>query len=233
MEVSGYFRAPVAMGLSSRPGPDNWRSLQHAGVVRPNRTVDAELFQLRLHATARARLGGGLQSTQRRSMFDARSGDGYWFQSVGFRNRMQHGTGPWPISRSTRTSLLPTQRTFAHGGGLFGRALGISRSTTPSCSGAFAKIGEQLKLTVPLPSGLTVSVVQSFGTGRDGSFNYLAPPFYGAITGLDLLTWAKRQLTYRSTGRRTPLQHPVDGRPQLGSSNHARTMKVYARRRPI
>jgi hypothetical protein len=39
--------------------------------------------------------------------------------------------------------------------------------------------------------------VHGFGTGRDGSFNYLAPPFYGAITGLDLLTWANVELTYK------------------------------------
>src|SRR5882724_6491254 len=41
MEVSGYFRAPVAMGLSSRPGPDNMAGPSSTQVsYGPNRTVD-------------------------------------------------------------------------------------------------------------------------------------------------------------------------------------------------
>ncbi|HVZ30945.1 MAG TPA: hypothetical protein VG963_00880, partial [Polyangiaceae bacterium] len=65
--------------------------------------------------------------------------------------------------------------------------------------GRFRQIGEQLKLTVPVNQDLTLALVQGFGTGRDGSFNYVAPPFYGAITGLDLLTWEHLELTYRDS----------------------------------
>jgi len=52
-------------------------------------------------------------------------------------------------------------------------------------------------LTIPVNPDLTVTVVEGFGTGRDGSFNYGAPPFYGAQTGLDLLTWENVQLLYK------------------------------------
>jgi hypothetical protein len=51
-------------------------------------------------------------------------------------------------------------------------------------------------VTVPLNLGLTLAMVLGFGTGRDGSFNVQAPAFYGANTGLDLITYINAQLTH-------------------------------------
>jgi hypothetical protein len=49
---------------------------------------------------------------------------------------------------------------------------------------------------VPFSPDFTATLVQGFGTGRDGSFQYLAPPFYGATVGADLMTYENLELTY-------------------------------------
>jgi hypothetical protein len=64
--------------------------------------------------------------------------------------------------------------------------------------GRFRHVGEQLKLTVPFPSELKVSLTQGFGAGRDGSYIYgINPPIYGAKTGLDLIHYEHLALSYK------------------------------------
>src|SRR4051812_47710153 len=44
-EVSGYFRAPVSLAISSRPGPDNLTGPASTQVsYGPNRTVDSNYY---------------------------------------------------------------------------------------------------------------------------------------------------------------------------------------------
>src|SRR4029079_13007488 len=66
--------------------------------------------------------------------------------------------------------------------------------------GRFRQLGAQLRLTIPLPRAWTLIGTHGFGTGRDGSFNPGSPPFYGAITALDLLTYHNWQVTYKKYG---------------------------------
>jgi hypothetical protein len=65
--------------------------------------------------------------------------------------------------------------------------------------GRFRQIGEQLKFALPLSSDLAVTLVQGFGTNRDGSYNYtvIGNPLYAATTGLDLLQYENIRLTYK------------------------------------
>src|SRR5207302_1689621 len=45
IDVNGYFRAPMALGLSERPGPDNLSGPSSLQVsYGPNRTVDANYY---------------------------------------------------------------------------------------------------------------------------------------------------------------------------------------------
>ena len=140
-DVNGYFRAPMALGISSRPGPDNMTGPSSTQVsYGPNRTVDCELLQLRLHAAAGTGLGGGLRPRKEEARRRRGRMDGV-LVSVGRASGTPTPPGPrvWPISRSTRTSRTATSsRTSRSRWGPFGRTLDISRSTTPTRSGAFA-----------------------------------------------------------------------------------------------
>ena len=45
VDVNGYFRAPMALGISSRPGPDNMIGPPSTQVsYGPNRTIDSNYF---------------------------------------------------------------------------------------------------------------------------------------------------------------------------------------------
>jgi hypothetical protein len=60
------------------------------------------------------------------------------------------------------------------------------------------QLGEQLRLTIPFNPDLTMTLVQGFGTNRDGSFNYTVnPPIYGSTTGMDLIHYDNVQLTFK------------------------------------
>jgi hypothetical protein len=63
--------------------------------------------------------------------------------------------------------------------------------------GRFRQLGEQLKLTVPVNPDLTLTVVQGFGTGRDGNFNLGSPPPYQATVGLSLLHYEHVSVAYK------------------------------------
>jgi len=199
MEVSGYFRAPVAMGLSSRPGPDNMAGPSSTQVsYGPNRTVDASYFSFAYTRLQEQDWAEVFIHAKKKHVDAAVGWMGYWFQSVGFRNPdAAWAPGVAYLALDTDFAVADLKPNIALTVGAFWPGFGYFEKYDTFMLGRFRQIGEQLKLTVPLPSGLTVSVVQGFGTGRDGSFNYLAPPFYGAITGLDLLTWANVQLTYQ------------------------------------
>ena len=134
IDVNGYFRAPMALGISSRPGPDSqdpdWkagRSPEHAGVLRAESDGRLELLQLRLHAPAGAGLGGGLrprpeEARRRRGRVDGvlvpvgrvpelRRGLG---TGAGLC-RARHGLRGWRASnRTSRSRRGPGGRSFGY-----------------------------------------------------------------------------------------------------------------------
>jgi hypothetical protein len=65
--------------------------------------------------------------------------------------------------------------------------------------GRFRQMGEELKLTIPFESGLTLAVTEGFGTARDGSFNYSIGnnPLYAGQSNLDLLAWFNVQVLFQ------------------------------------
>jgi len=197
-EVTGYFRAPISMGISPRASPDDMNGPKHRQVsYGPNRTVDssywsfaytrlqeqdwAEVFIHEKHKHAEAVVGWM----------------GYWFQAVGFRNPdAAWAPGVAYLTLDTDFEVGSVKPNAALTVGAFWPGYGYFAKYDTFTLGRFRQIGELAKLTLPI-SDVAVTLAQGFGTGRDGSFNYLAPPFYGAITGLDLLAWANVRVAYK------------------------------------
>ena len=197
-EVHGYFRAPVAMGLSSRPGPDDMAGASHTQVsYGPNRTVDSSYYSF-AYTRLQEQDWAEVFIHEKKKHVDAAVGwMGYWYQSAGFRNPDAAWVpGMAYLTLDTDFDLAGLQPNVAVTLGAWWPSFGAFPKYDTYLLGRFRQIGEQVQLTVPVRQDLTLSVVHGFGTGRDGSFNYGAPPFYGASTALDLLTWVNLGLSY-------------------------------------
>jgi hypothetical protein len=195
--LTGYFRAPLALGISTRPNPDNPSGPHNVQIsYGPNRTVDAnyyaftytrlqeqdwtELFIHEKHKHAEAVIG----------MM------GYWYQSSGFRNPdASWFPGMAYLTLDTDFKALGSKPNIALTMGAFWPKFGYFEKYDTYTLGRFRQLGEQLKLTAPVSPGVTVTATQGFGTVRDGSFSYLAPAYYGSIVGVDLITYENLQLT--------------------------------------
>jgi hypothetical protein len=198
-EVSGYFRAPIAIGVSSRPGPDDMNGPSSTQLsYGPNRTIDASYFSF-AYTRLQEQDWAELFVHAKRKHVDAAVGwMGYWFQSVGFRNPdAAWSPGLAYLSVDTDFELASLKPNVAVTVGAWWPAFGSFPKYDTYTLGRFRQIGEQVKLTVPINPDFTVEAIEGFGTGRDGSFNVLAPPFYGSITGLDLLTWENVRLLFK------------------------------------
>jgi hypothetical protein len=199
-DVTGYFRAPIIMGISSRPGPDNPTGPSSTQVsYGPNRIVDWNYYSF-AYTRLQEQDWAELFVHERKKHVDAAIGwMGYWYQSAGFRNPdAAWAPGMAYLTLDTDFKLSDTVNpNIAATVGAWWPKFGYHEKYDTYTLGRFRQIGSQLKLTAPINPDLTIAVVGGFGTNRDGSFNYLAPPFYGAIVGLDLITWWNLQFIYR------------------------------------
>ncbi len=200
-EVTGYFRAPVIMGISSRPGPDNPMGPSSTQVsYGPNRIMDWNYYSF-AYTRLQEQDWAELFVHERKKHVDAVVGwMGYWYQSVGFRNPDAAWVpGMAYLTLDTDFKLTDTiMPNIAATVGAWWPKFGYAEKYDTYTLGRFRQIGEQIKLTIPLNPDLTIIGVEGFGTNRDGSFNYGAPPFYGSIVGLDLMTWWNLQLIYKN-----------------------------------
>jgi hypothetical protein len=198
--VNGYFRAPMSLGISSRPGPDNPTGPADTQVsYGPNRTVDSSYYsfaytRLQEQDWAEIFVHAGTKHV------DAAVGwMGYWFQAVGFRNYdAAWAPGLAYLALDTDFKVAGLNPNITLTAGAWWPKFGYFEKYDTYTLGRFRQLGEQLKLTIPLPSDHTLVLVNGFGTGRDGSFNPGSPPFYGAITAVDLLTYLNAEYTYKS-----------------------------------
>jgi hypothetical protein len=190
----------MALGLSSRPGPDNLTGPSSTQVsYGPNRTVDASYYSF-AYTRLQEQDWSEVFIHEKRKHVDAVIGwMGYWYQTVGFRNPdaswvpgmayltldtdIGQGEGEKPNVALTMGAWWPK--------------FGYFEKYDTYTLGRFRQMGEQVQLKVPFTPDLAMTFTEGLGTARDGSFNYLAPPYYGAIVGLDLLTWENVQLTYK------------------------------------
>ena len=205
IDVNGYFRAPMALGISSRPGPDTLDTMTGKLVgppstqvsYGPNRTVDSNYYSF-AYTRLQEQDWAEVFIHARKKHVDAAVGwMGYWFQSVGFRNYdAAWAPGLAYVALDTDFGDGELKPNVAFTAGAFWPSFGYFEKYDTYTLGRFRQLGAQLKFTVPLNPDLTVTAVGGFGTGRDGTFNPGAPPFYGATTAVDLLAYANVKVSY-------------------------------------
>ncbi|HTV17707.1 MAG TPA: hypothetical protein VMG12_03525 [Polyangiaceae bacterium] len=196
-EVSGYFRAPAALGVSSRPRPDDLAGPSHTQVsYGPNRTVDANYYSFAYTRLQEQDWAEVFIHAKKKHVDAAVGWMGYWYASAGFRNPDAAWVpGMAYLTLDTDFELASLRPSLAVTMGAWWPSFGAFPKYDTYTLGRFRQVGEQARLTIPVNPDVTLSLIEGFGTGRDGSFNYGAPPFYGAITGLDLLTWENVELS--------------------------------------
>ena len=82
-------------------------------------------------------------------------------------------------------------------GGAWWPRFGYAEKYDTYTLGQFRQIGEQLKLTIPVNPDLTVTLVQGFGTNRDGNFLVTGVAPYQGNVGLDLLHYYNLSVAYK------------------------------------
>ena len=198
--VSGYFRAPFAMGFSPRPGPDNPTGPTRMQVsYGPNRTIDASYYSFaytRLQEQDWAEL---FVHAKKKHVEAVVGWMGYWFQGAGFRNAdATWAPGAAYLTLDTDFEAAGIKPNIALTVGSWWPKFGTFDKYDTYTLGRFRQLGEQLRLTLPFNSDVTVTLVQGFGTSRDGSFNYtVQPPIYGSTTGMDLIHYDNAQFTFK------------------------------------
>jgi hypothetical protein len=198
-EMSGYFRAPISLGISSRPGPDDPTGPSKTQVsYGPNRVIDWNYYSF-AYTRLQEQDWVELFVHEKKKHVDAVIGwMGYWLQSAGFRNPdAAWAPGMAYLTLDTDFKVSDLNPNIEATMGAWWPKFGYFQKYDTYTLGRFRQIGEQLKLTVPINPDFEANLVEGFGTNRDGSFNYLAPPFYAGIVGLDLLTWWNLELIYK------------------------------------
>ena len=198
IDVNGYFRAPMALGLSERPGPDNLAGPSSLQVsYGPNRTVDANYYSF-AYTRLQEQDWAEVFVHARKKHVDAAVGwMGYWFQSVGFRNYdAAWAPGLAYVALDTDFDAGDIRPNIKFTAGAWWPSFGYFEKYDTYTLGRFRQLGGQLQLMVPWSSDLTVTGTAGLGTSRDGSFNPGAPAFYGAITGVDLITYLNLKISY-------------------------------------
>lgn len=197
--ITGYFRAPMAIGLSPRPGPDNPNgpsSLQMS--YGPNRTVDANYYSFAYTRLQEQDWAEMFIHAKKKHAEAVIGWMGYWFQSASFRN-LDAGWVPGMayLTLDSDFDVGATKPNIALTMGAWWPQFGQFAKYDTFTLGRFRQVGEQLQLTIPFNSDLSLTLVQGFGTGRDGSFSLLAPPPYQAKVGLDLIHYEHLKVAYR------------------------------------
>jgi hypothetical protein len=202
-EVHGYFRAPVSLGISSRPSPDDPNGPSKTQVVYgPNRVFDWNYYSF-AYTRLQEQDWAELFVHEKKPHVDAAVGwMGYWFQGAGFRNPdaawipgMAYLTldTDFKLSEELRPNIAVTM-------GAWWPKFGYFEKYDTYTLGRFRQIGEQAQLTVPFTPDLTVAVIEGFGTSRDGSYNFTLnniSPLYASQTNLDLMAWFNLQVVYK------------------------------------
>jgi hypothetical protein len=198
MGFKGYFRAPVALALSPRPNPDNLQGPSQLQIsYGPNRTVDANYYSF-AYTRLQEQDWVELFVTAKSKHVEATVGwMGYWFAGSGFRNYDAAWLpGIAYLTIDTDFEVGGVKPNIALSGGAWWPNFGRHDKYDTFTLGQFRQMGEQLKLTVPFNDHVEAQLVHGLGTGRDGSFNILAPPPYQAKVGLNLIHYAHLQLSY-------------------------------------
>ena len=198
--LSGYFRAPLAMGISSRPGPDNPNGPSSTQIsYGPNRTVDANYWAF-TYTRLQEQDWAELFIHEKHKHVEAVLGMmGYWLQSAGFRNPdASWFPGMAYVTLDTDVPIGDFTPNIALTMGAWWPGFGYFEKYDTYTLGRFRQMGAQLKLTLPVIHDLSVVVTGGIGTNRDGSYHFegTGNPLYNAQIGLDVVAYGNVQVTY-------------------------------------
>jgi hypothetical protein len=212
-EVHGYFRAPMALGISSRPNLDQMNRTNPDGTAipdgpshlqisyAPNRVMDWSYYSF-AYTRLQEQDWAELTFHAKKKHVDAAVGwMGYWLSASGYRNADAAAVpGVAYLTLDTDFEVADVTPNLAFQMGAWWPGFGYFEKYDTFTLGRFRQIGEQLKLTVPLNPDLTTTLVEGFGTGRDGSYNPVTAqnsPLYAAKTGIDLIAYGNLQVAYK------------------------------------
>jgi hypothetical protein len=201
-EFNGYFRAPLALGISKRADPmqtestDKHLQLSYA----PNRVMDWNYYSF---AYTRLQEQDWAEVTfhAKRKHVDAAVGFmGYWFAAAGFRNPdAQQIPGIAYLKLDTDVEVAGIKPNIALTMGAFWPGYGYFEKYDTFTLGRFRHMGEQLKFTVPVTDEITITLEQGFGAARDGKYDYgtaVSAPKYSALVGANLVAYGNLRAEY-------------------------------------
>jgi hypothetical protein len=195
--ATGYFRAPLAIGISPRRSPDNPEGPARIQLsYGPNRTVDANYYSFAYTRLQEQDWAEFFVHAKTKHLHAAVGAMGYWFQAAGFRNNDAAWTpGLAYLTLDTDFEMAGLKPNVALTAGAWWPKFGTFAKYDTYTLGQFRHLGEQLRLTIPVNPDVELSLVQGFGSARDGSSNILAPPPYQATVGLILLHYEHVELS--------------------------------------
>jgi hypothetical protein len=202
IDIHGYFRAPMALGISSRPNPDTPNGPSNLQLsYAPNRTMDWSYYSF-AYTRLQEQDWAAVTFHAKKKHVDAAIGwMGYWLAASGFRNPDAAAVpGVASLTLDTDFEVAGVTPNIAIQMGAWWPGFGYFEKYDTFTLGRFRQIGEQLKLTVPVDPDLTVVLVQGFGTGRDGAFSYSianSSPLYASQVGADLIAYGNLQVRYK------------------------------------
>jgi hypothetical protein len=213
-EVHGYFRAPMTLGISSRPNPDQINQPDPNDKTKtlpdgpshlqlsygPNRVMDWSYYSFAYTGLQEQDWAEFFIHEKKKHVEAVIGWIGYWYGASGYRNP---DAAWWP-----GMAFVTLDNDFEVGGikpsvaltmGSFWPQFGYVEKYDTFTLGRFRMLGEQATLTLPLTDDLKVKVFQGFGTNRDGSYNFTATntPLYNGRTGVDLIAYGHVQVSYR------------------------------------
>lgn len=214
-EIHGYFRAPMAVGISSRTNPDEMNRLDpndpskrlpdgppHLQLAyAPNRIMDWSYYSF-AYTGLQEQDWAELFIRQKKKHVDAVIGWlGYWYGAAGYRNP---DASWWPgmayLTLDTDFELGSMKSKAAITMGSFWPQFGYVEKYDTFTLGRFRMMGEQATLELRLTEDLTVKIFQGVGTNRDGAYDFTlgGNPLYAGKTGVDLLAYGHAQLSYKN-----------------------------------
>jgi hypothetical protein len=216
MEVHGYFRAPMALGISSRPNPDEMGRVDPNDPTKklpdgpshtqisygPSRVMDWSYYSF-AYTRLQEQDWAELTFHAKRKHVDAAVGwMGYWLAATGFRDPDAAATpGIACLTLDNDFELAGITPNIAFQMGAWWPSYGYFEKYDTFTLGRFRQIGEELRLTLPLNPDLKATLTEGFGTGRDGSYDYSVAansPLYAAKVGADLIAWGNLKLAYKN-----------------------------------
>jgi len=212
-EIHGYFRAPMTLGISSRPNPDEVNRVDPNTNQKipdgpsytqisygPNRIVDWSYYSF-AYTGVQEQDWAELFVHQKKKHVDAVIGWlGYWYGAAGYRNP---DASWWPgmayLTLDSDIQLGDMKSNASLTMGSFWPYFGYVEKYDTYTLGRFRMLGEQATLTLPLSEDLNVKLYQGFGTNRDGAYNYdmQKNPLYSGKTGVDVILYGHVQVTYK------------------------------------